>query len=108
MRRMLNKVFSFNKKRNSLVTNPLPHTSTQDKIVILKVNFVAEITITYGNNSHFKKLIPSRLPPRNHSAWHIQCYTITNIQYTKEFKVNQNIALLEGTGKDSQLQSTLI
>lgn len=37
----------------------------------------------------------------------IQCYTITNMQYTRELKVDQNIALLEQTGKDSQLQSTL-
>lgn len=33
----------------------------------------------------------------------IQCYTITNIQYTKELKVNQNIALLDQAGKDVQL-----
>lgn len=39
--------------------------------------------------------------------YNIQCYAVTNIQYTKELKVNQNVALLEQTGEDSQLQSTL-
>lgn len=56
---MLNKVFSFNKGWNSLITIPLNHSATQEIKIILRVNSITEIATPYRKtNRHFKKKHP--------------------------------------------------